>query len=131
MGESAIQKTAAAEHRPARGLYPMPSPRSDQPPRRETARPGRSIVTTALLILSAIFVLDGVAGERGWLANRRARIEYEREAQALDAARRRNDALREEIRRLQSDPAFIEELARRDLGLIKPGETVFIIRNKK
>ncbi len=109
----------------------MPSPPSAQPPRRDIAHPGRSIVTTALLILSAIFVLDGVAGERGWLANRRARIEYGREAQALESARWRNALLREEIRRLQGDPAFIEELARRDLGLIKPGETVFIIRDRK
>ncbi|MBP1634970.1 MAG: cell division protein FtsB [Acidobacteria bacterium] len=109
----------------------MAPARPSQPPRHAPARPARSFLTTALLVLSAILLLDGVAGERGWLANRRARIEYEREAQALDAARRRNDALREEIRRLKSDPAFIEELARRDLGLIKPGETVFIIKDKQ
>jgi cell division protein FtsB len=102
-----------------------------QPSRRDRARPVRSLVTTGLLILSAVLVLDGVAGERGWLANRRARIEYEREALALAEARQRNDALRDEIRRLKTDPAFIEELARRDLHLIKPGETVFIIRDKK
>lgn len=109
----------------------MPSPPSAEPPRRPGPRAGRSFVTTALLILSAVFVLDGVAGERGWLANRRAHLEYDREAQALEAARWRNALLREEIRRLQRDPAFIEELARRDLGLIKPGETVFIFRDKK
>ena len=109
----------------------MPSPRPDQPPRRETPRPGRSVLTTALLILSAVFVLDGVAGERGWLANRRARLEYEREVLALQEARQRNDVLREEIRRLRSDPALIEELARRELKLAKLNETVFIIRDKK
>ena len=107
----------------------MAGPGPVQPLRREPPRPRRSYVTTGLLVLSAVFVLDGVAGERGYLANRRARLEYERQAGALDTARRRNDALREEIRRLKMDPALIEELARRELGLIKPGETVFIIRD--
>jgi cell division protein FtsB len=109
----------------------MASPRSNQPLRRETPRSGRSLLTGLLLLLSAFFVLDGIAGERGWLANRRARLEYEREVLALQEARQRNDALREEIRRLRSDPALIEELARRELKLAKPNETVFIIRDKK
>lgn len=109
----------------------MPSPRTSEPPRRQGPHAGRSFVTTLLLVASAVLVLDGVAGERGWLANRRARLEYAREARALESARWRNALLREEIRRLQGDPAFIEELARRDLGLIRPGETVFIFRNKQ
>jgi len=97
--------------------------RDGQPPHR------RSIVTIVLVALAAVFLLDGIAGDRGWLANRSARLEYEREQQALDTARRRNEALREEVRRLRSDPAAIEELARRELGLMKPGETVFIVKD--
>ena len=34
--------------------------------------------------------------------------------------------MRNEARRLREDPTAIEELARRELGLIKPGEKVFI-----
>jgi cell division protein FtsB len=128
--ESAIQQSPAASTC-ARGVYQMPSPPAAEPPRRHAPRAGRSIVTSVLLIASAVLMLDGLAGERGYLANRRARLEYERETQALEAARWRNALLREEIRRLQSDPAFIEELARRDLQMIKPGETVFIIRDKR
>ena len=40
-----------------------------------------------------------------------------------------NAQLREEARRLREDPTAIEELARRELGLIKPGEKVFIIKD--
>jgi cell division protein FtsB len=36
--------------------------------------------------------------------------------------------LREEARRLREEPSAIEEIARRELGLIKPGEKLFIIR---
>jgi cell division protein FtsB len=37
--------------------------------------------------------------------------------------------LREDARRLREDPAAIEEIARRELGLMSPGEKLFIIRN--
>ena len=38
-------------------------------------------------------------------------------------------ALREEARRLHEDPAAIEEIARRELGLMSPGEKLFIIKD--
>ena len=43
--------------------------------------------------------------------------------------RTENARLREEARRLREDPAAIEEIARRELGLIKPGEKLFIVRD--
>lgn len=84
-----------------------------------------------LLLVAAVLVVDGVAGERGWLANRRAEARYAAEERALNAERARNEALREEIRRLRAgDPAIVEELARRHLRLMKPGEKVFIVRDR-
>ena len=41
-----------------------------------------------------------------------------------------NQRLREQARRYREDPSAIEELARKDLGLIKPGEKLFIIRDQ-
>ena len=43
----------------------------------------------------------------------------------------RERAAPEEVRRLTEDPAAIEEIARRDLGLIRPGEKVFIVKDLK
>jgi cell division protein FtsB len=40
-----------------------------------------------------------------------------------------NARLREEARRLREDPDAIEEIARRELGLIRRGEKVFIIKD--
>ena len=40
-----------------------------------------------------------------------------------------NAKLRETARRLKDDPSAIEEIARRELGLIKPGERVFIVKD--
>lgn len=92
---------------------------------------GRSLATLAILVLALMLLLDGIAGERGWLANRRAAAEYREAQQALEAARARNAALREQAWRLRHDPAAIEEAARRELGLMKKGEKLFIIHDKK
>ena len=44
---------------------------------------------------------------------------------------RENARLREDVRRLRFDPGTIEALARKELGLIKPGEVLFIIKNAR
>ena len=41
----------------------------------------------------------------------------------------RTRSKREQVRRLTEDPSAIEEIARRELGLIRPGERVFIIKD--
>ena len=41
----------------------------------------------------------------------------------------RNDALTEDIRRLREDPSAVEELAREELGLMKDGELLIILRD--
>ena len=90
----------------------------------------RSFLTIVLFFLAAVLVLDGLVGERGWLANRRARQDLERELQALQEVQAHNQALWAQIRRLQSaEPTAIEEIARRDLHLIKPGEKVIVIKD--
>ena len=84
----------------------------------------------ALLVVTVV-VVDAVMGERGLLALMRARRESEALIQSLAAQRAENARLREQVRRLHDDPAAIEELARRNLGLIRPGEKIFIIKDLK
>ena len=74
-------------------------------------------------------MVDGLVGERGLLAMMRARQEYEGLAATIVNLRGENARLREEARRLREDPAAIEEQARRELGLIKPGEVLFIVKD--
>jgi cell division protein FtsB len=82
-----------------------------------------------VLFVASLIVVDGLFGERGLLATLRARQEYEQLATALAQQRAENARLREEVRRLNEDPRAIEEVARRELGLIRPGEKVFIIKD--
>jgi cell division protein FtsB len=44
--------------------------------------------------------------------------------EAIASTDRDNAALRERVRALKDDPRAIEEIARRDLGLVMPGEVV-------
>lgn len=91
---------------------------------------GRSIATYVFLFVALALVLDGIAGDRGWFANRRDRAQLDQAESALAAKRQENAELRDLAHRLRTqDPATIEELARRELGYIHPGETVFIIRD--
>jgi cell division protein FtsB len=85
----------------------------------------------ALFMVGALLVVDMLVGDRGLIAMLRARKQYDEVSASLVRQRAENDRLREEIRRLQDDPTAIEELARRELGLIRPGEKVFIIKDLK
>jgi cell division protein FtsB len=87
------------------------------------------MVQALLIFVVVVFVADGLVGDRGLLAMLRARQEYDELAATIARERADNARLREEARRLREDPTAIEEIARRELGLIRPGETVFIVKD--
>jgi cell division protein FtsB len=96
------------------------------------ARKGGRSRRTLLFVLGFILVFmvfDALVGERGLVALLRAREEYQQRAAEVGRARARNAELRATALRLRDDPAAIEEIARRELGLIKPGEKLFIIHD--
>lgn len=82
-----------------------------------------------LLFVAAVVIVDALVGDRGLLAMLRARHQYDSLAATIAHQRTENARLREEVRRLREDPGAIEEIARRDLGLIRPGEKVFIVKD--
>lgn len=111
----------------------MPEP---QPDARRTrvrtiterhARKGHGTAFYVLVFITAVLVLNAVFGDKGVLAMMQARREYARLNAEVMRQQAANAQLREKARRLSADPATIEDLARRELGLIKPGEKLFII----
>lgn len=95
-----------------------------------TKRPrGRRIVQYLFVFIGGVLLVDALVGDKGLLEMVKKRAEYQGLEQGLTRARAENVRLREEAQRLREDPAAIEEIARRDLGLIKPGEKLFIIRD--
>jgi cell division protein FtsB len=106
-----------------------PRRRTTSGPKKPT-RNGR-IVQLLVLLVASIIIVDGLVGDRGLLAMLRARHEYDQLAGSIARQRAENARLRDQARRLREDPSAIEEIARRELGLIKPGERVFIVKDVK
>ena len=83
----------------------------------------------ALLFVGGVLVVNALVGDKGLIEMMKKREQYRALEQTLTRARAENARLREEARRLKEDPAAIEEIARREIGLIKPGEKLFIVRD--
>jgi cell division protein FtsB len=107
---------------------PLDSPSLDSlripPRRRQNPWHGR-----VLAFITCVLVFEALFGEQGLAQTVRAR--HERSIAAATVARLRNEnaGLREQIRRLQEDPATIESVARQDLGLIRPGEILVVVKD--
>ena len=96
-------------------------------PRRRRGR----VVRYLVLAIGCVLIIDALVGDRGFLAMLKARQQYRTLDAALAQARTENAQLREQARELRENPQAIEEIARRELGLIRPGEKLFIIKDVK
>lgn len=118
---------------------PRPSrrPGSAEPLRRRQllAAPAapwrRRALNYLLLFVIVVLAADGLIGQNGLLQQLRARETFYGEHQKLEALRQENQALRADIRRLREDPGAVEALARKELGLIRPGEILFIVTDTR
>jgi cell division protein FtsB len=84
-----------------------------------------------LIFVTLVLIVDALIGEKGLMESMHAQRQYRELGASLDSLRRENATLRDEARRLKEDPATIESLARDQLGLIRPGEIVFILKDLK
>ena len=105
----------------------MSRPRSAQEAR--TRR--RQLLTYALCCGAFVLLVNALVGDNGYLATWRARREYASVLESLERTRIENDRLQEQIQGITDDPAALEEAARRELNLIRPGETLVIIKDAK
>jgi cell division protein FtsB len=82
-----------------------------------------------MLFVACVVLTDSLFGDRGLAARIRAQRDYLQLEQELRQLRQENAGAREHIRRLQSDPAAIKAVAREELGMIRKGETLIVLRN--
>jgi cell division protein FtsB len=110
---------------------------STVPLRRQRAVPvspsafRRRAVHLLLVFITLVLVVDALIGDKGLVESMRARRRYQDVSASLEALRRDTAKLRDDVRRLNEDPATIESVAREELGLIRPGELVFILKDAK
>jgi cell division protein FtsB len=98
---------------------------------QEPSQTRRKTVQILLLFVTLVLAIDGLIGEKGLLESIRARRHHRELNTSIDRLRAENAQLREEARRLLEDPSTIESLAREELGLIRPGELLFIVKDAK
>jgi cell division protein FtsB len=89
------------------------------------------VLNYVLGFVTIVLVVDALVGDKGLLDIMRARRQHAELAAAIAQKRRENARLRDDIRRLKEDPAAIESLAREALGLMRDGEVVFIIKDRR
>jgi cell division protein FtsB len=100
---------------------------------QESAAPGardRRRLRLGLTFVAAVLALNATVGERGLVETLRARREGTALSASISTLRIENARLREQVRRLREDPSAIEALARRELGLMRRGEILFVIHKK-
>ena|SRR5215831_3627444 len=97
------------------------------PPARR--RQPRRFWSQAILFAACVILVNALFGEKGLTDSVRARKASAAAAQDLARLKRENAALRDEVRRLRSDPGTIEAVARGELGLVKPGEILVTIKD--
>jgi len=84
-----------------------------------------------VLAVGCVLIVDALVGDRGFLAMLKARQQYRTLETSLAQSRGENARMREQARQLREDPQAVEEIARRELGLLRPGEKLFIIKDVK
>ena len=80
-----------------------------------------------LLILVFILILGILVffGERGILHRLHLRKELERLKETNTKMSEENQKLKGEVKRLQTERKYIEEIARKELGMVKEGEIIY------
>jgi cell division protein FtsB len=88
----------------------------------------RKAATLASIIALIALLVGALFGDRGLLHLIDQRHRAEALAHEIEDLQAENARLATEIAALRSDPRAIERLAREELGLARPGETVFLVR---
>jgi cell division protein FtsB len=88
----------------------------------------RRLLKAGLIFTTCALALNALIGARGLPAVLDARSDYRALAADLERIRHENARLRQEVSRLRDDPQTIEEIARRDLHFMRPGEKLFLLR---
>lgn len=89
----------------------------------------RKAATLASIIALVALIVGALFGDRGLLHLLDQRQRAEALAHEIEELKAENAQLAAEIAALRSDPRAIERIAREELGLVRPGETVFLVRD--
>lgn len=111
----------------ARSAAPASTPRRQPAPAKAKSGPVRRLVRPALALITLVLVADALVGENGWFERHHEQDRLEQKTVELAKVNQQNAELALRAKRLEAaDPAVVEDLARRKLEMLKPGEVLFI-----
>lgn len=87
------------------------------------------MLVLALVIM--VLVMHEIFGPHGYLALRRQKQQYDALQQRIETLSKQNQQLNQKIQSLKTSPEAIEKQAREQLHLVRPGEYVYVLPNKK
>jgi cell division protein FtsB len=86
----------------------------------------RQKITLALVFFAMfILLLVVILGDKGWLELRRLQHTHQALIKGNTLLTQENSKMYDTIDRLQNDPEYIENIARRELGMIRSNELIF------
>lgn len=88
----------------------------------------RMYLIPAGVILFILFFT--VFGERGLLRIYHLKREQQEIQQRLDQVKAENEKLKREIEALRTDRRYLESIARKDFGLVRPNEVIYQFHNR-
>jgi cell division protein FtsB len=100
-------------------------------PKLPKRRPDRLWIGRALCFAACVLAVNALIGERGLSETLRARREFRDAVAQLSRLQYENTALTEAIARLKHDARTIEGVARAELGLIRPGEILVVVKHQE
>lgn len=90
---------------------------------------GGQLLTGGLWLAIVLVAASGLLSPHGISQLHRLQAERQELGERAVELVQLNQALRTEIHRLQSDRLYLEGLARRELGFVRPNETVYRFRH--
>jgi len=110
------------------GLFSPPKSQENTVGLAKESEEWRSLFTMVLIAgFGAVMLLISVIGSYGILATNRLEAHEQILGQKLDSMELEKVLMSEEISALKTNPAYIELIARKQLGLVRTGEVVFYL----
>ncbi|MBT5794673.1 MAG: hypothetical protein HOI10_07395 [Deltaproteobacteria bacterium] len=110
------------------GLFSPPKSQENTVGLAKESEEWRSLFTMVLIAgFGAVMLLISVIGSYGILATNRLEAYEQILVQKLDSMGLEKVLMTEEIAALKTNPAYIELIARKQLGLVRTGEVIFYL----
>ena len=98
---------------------------------QEASRGNWRVVRLLLWFVTVSLIMQALIGDGGLTARLRVINARRTLADSIAALKSENRRLSEAARRLQNDPRALKAVAREKLGLIAPGEVLFIVTERR